>query len=222
MISPALLTGSAIWPWVALVLLGVYHGVNPGMGWLFAVARGFQEGKRRAVIEALIPIGIGHEGSLIVVVALVSVAEFVAAPEVLRIVGAVALILFGLFKLVKPRSHLRFAGGMRLSRPDLTVWAFLMSTAHGAGLLLFPVLLALPTATLDQADDAISARIGETILTDAAALIVHTSATLIVMGIIALVVYDKVGLSVLRRAWVNLDTIWAIAVIAAGIITMVT
>lgn len=216
-----ILSAHALWPWVALVLLGAYHGVNPGMGWLFAVARGFQEGKRRAVLEALIPIAVGHESSVTLAVFLVSAFEFVAAPDVLRLVGAIALILFGLFKLVRPRSHFRWVG-MHVSRLDLVVWSFLMSTAHGAGLMLFPILVALPTAALDRADEAPGAVLGATVVTDLGAVMVHTIATLVVMGTIALIVYDKVGLGVLRRAWVNLDTIWAVAVMGAGVFTLVT
>jgi len=210
-----------LWPWLALVLLGAYHGVNPGMGWLFAVARGFQEGKRRAVIESLIPIAVGHESSVTLAVFLVSAFELVAAPQILRIVGAVALIGFGVYKLAKPLSHPRWVG-MRVSRLDLVLWSFLMSTAHGAGLMLFPILMALPTAALDRADEAPGAALGATVVTDLAAVIVHTGATLIVMGAVALIVYDKVGLGVLRRAWVNLDTIWAVAVMGAGLVTLVT
>jgi len=210
-----------LWPWVALVLLGVYHGVNPGMGWLFAVARGFQQGDRRAVLEALIPIAAGHESSVTLTVALVSAFEFVAAPQLLRAVGAVVLILFGLFKLLKPGVHPRWVG-MRVSRLDLVAWSFLMSTAHGAGLMLFPILMALPTAALDNADSAPQAALGATVVTDLAAVVIHTTATMLVMGAIALIVYDKVGLSILRRAWVNLDALWAVAVMGAGVFTLVT
>ncbi|HVC34832.1 MAG TPA: hypothetical protein VNL16_15075 [Chloroflexota bacterium] len=203
------------------MLLGVYHGVNPGMGWLFAVARGFQQGDRRAVLEALIPIAAGHESSVTLTVALVSAFEFVAAPQLLRAVGAVVLILFGLFKLLKPGVHPRWVG-MRVSRLDLVAWSFLMSTAHGAGLMLFPILMALPTAALDNADSAPQAALGATVVTDLAAVVIHTTATMLVMGAIALIVYDKVGLSILRRAWVNLDALWAVAVMGAGVFTLVT
>lgn len=211
----------SLWPWVALGLLGAYHGINPGMGWLFAVARGFQERSRRAILEALVPIAIGHEASVALAVALVSAVEFVAAPQVLRVVGAAALIAFGLYKLLRPRSHPRWVG-MRISRVDLFVWSFLMSTAHGAGLMLFPILMILPTASLDDVEDAARASIGTTAVTDLAAVLVHTAMTLLVMAVVAVVVYDRIGLGVLRRAWVNLDTVWAVAVTGAGVLTLLT
>lgn len=211
----------SLWPWAALALLGAYHGINPGMGWLFAVARGFQEGRRRAVVESLLPIAVGHEASVALAVAFVSAVELVAAPQVLRLTGAAALIAFGLYKLVRPRSHPRWVG-MRISRLDLFIWSFLMSTAHGAGLMLFPILMALPTAGLDTVEDAARASLGATAVTDLAAVIVHTSATLLVMATVAVVVYDRIGLSILRRAWVNLDTIWAVAVTGAGVLTLLT
>src|SRR5262249_47259513 len=132
----------AVWPWATLALLGAFHGGNPAMGWLFAVALGFQQKSRRAVVRALLPIAVGHEGAI----GLVGVFQLLASPDVLRIVGAAALIAFGAYKLLRPRSHPRWVG-MQLSLFDLVVWSFLMSTAHGAGLMLVPVLLGLPTAT---------------------------------------------------------------------------
>src|SRR5919206_1235287 len=128
------------WPWLTVAALGAYHGVNPAMGWLFAVALGLQERRRAAVLRSLLPIAIGHEASVALVVGLVYVAQIVAAADVLRAVGAVALVAFGIYKLLKPRSHPRWVG-MRVSLRDLVVWSFLMSSAHGAGLMLFPVLL---------------------------------------------------------------------------------
>ncbi|MBV9354493.1 MAG: hypothetical protein JO023_03090, partial [Chloroflexi bacterium] len=131
------------WPWVSLAVLGAYHGLNPAMGWLFAVALGFQQRSRRAVVGALPFLAFGHEASIAIVVVLVGGAQAFVSPQAIRPVGAVALIAFGVFKLLKPRSHPRWVG-MRVSAWDLVVWSFLMSTAHGAGLMLFPVLLGLP------------------------------------------------------------------------------
>src|SRR5918992_1184808 len=130
-----------VWP---LVVLGLYHGVNPAMGWLFAVALGLQERRRSAVLRALPFIAVGHEASVAVVVALVSGLQLVAAPDLLRIGGAAALIAFGAFKFLKPRSHPRWVG-LRVSARELALWSFLMSTAHGAGLMLFPVLIGEPS-----------------------------------------------------------------------------
>jgi hypothetical protein len=201
------------WPWLALVALGAYHGLNPGMGWLFAVALGLLRGTRRAVLDALLPIAIGHELSVGVVVALVALTRALEVPDV-RPVGAVALVLFGVYKLRKPLAHPRWVG-MQVSRRDLVVWSFLMSSAHGAGLMLFPVLLGLPAA--QHAEDPLP-----TGIQDLAAVGLHTLAMLLTMGTIALVVYERLGVAVLRKAWVNLDVIWSVAVIAAGLATLFT
>ncbi len=218
------LVHSDLWPWVALAILGAYHGINPAMGWLFAVALGLQRRSRRAVLFALPAIAFGHEASITLTVALVSAAEFVVSPDLLRIASALLLVAFGVWKLARPRMH-RTRLGMQVGPLDLVVWSFLMSTAHGAGLMLFPIVLGLPTQV--GLDDAIHARletalIPETALVGAAAVMVHSLAMLVVMGTIALVVYEKAGLAILRRAWVNLDLVWGGAITAAGLVTLFT
>jgi hypothetical protein len=209
-----------VWPWLAaLGALGVYHGLNPAMGWLFAVALGLQERRRSAVLRALPLIALGHEASVVLVVLLVTGLQFVAAPDVLRLVGALALIAFGAFKFMKPRSHPRWVG-MRVSARELALWSFLMSTAHGAGLMLFPVLVGLPgTGGHDHASEVLS---GVSAVTDVAAVLVHTTAMLVAMGLVAILVYDKLGLGVLRKAWLNLDRLWAVAVVGAGALALFT
>jgi hypothetical protein len=197
--------------WLALAALGAYHGVNPAMGWLFAVALGLQERRRAAVLRSLLPIAVGHEASVALVVGLVYVAELVAAADVLRVAGAVALVLFGAYKLLKPRSHPKWVG-MRVSRWDLVVWSFLMSSAHGAGLMLFPVVLH------NELDGINTASAAENLL----AVSLHTTAMLVTMAAIALLVYEKLGVGVLRKAWLNLDAVWATAIIAAGAVTLFT
>src|ERR1700688_1217626 len=131
------------WPWAALVLLGAYHGVNPGMGWLFAVARGMQEGSRRAVFSSLLPIAIGHEASIVIVVIAVSLTEQFLPPFLIRLIAALVLVSFGVFKLARPRTHLG-GFGMRVGFAGLAGWPFLMATAHRGGLVRGPVLRGLP------------------------------------------------------------------------------
>jgi hypothetical protein len=212
---------SSAWPWLALVLLGAYHGINPGMGWLFAVALGLQEKSRKAVLQALLPIALGHAVSIALVVAIVGGVEAFAPPRALRTGGAVALIAFGLFKLAKPRLHPRWVG-MRIGAGELAVWSFLMATAHGAGLMLFPVLIALPPSAHAGHAGHMHHVAGGTIARDGAAVLVHTAAMLLVMAAVALVVYEKLGLAILRKAWINLDLVWAVAIIAAGLFTLFT
>lgn len=211
---------SVLAPWLAIAVLGAFHGLNPAMGWLFAVALGFQRKSRAAVVRALLPIALGHEGSIGLTVALLGALQVVAAPETIRIVGAVALVGFGLFKLLQPRAHPRWVG-MQVTWFDLVVWSFLMSTAHGAGLMLVPVLLGLPAPT-DPSDvlPAVGGLNLATVAQDGAAVFLHTGAMLIVMGAVALLVYDRLGLAVLRRAWLNVDRIWGVAVVAAGVMTL--
>ena len=208
------------WPWFALVVLGAYHGLNPGMGWLFAVVLGLQERRRTAVLRALPPIALGHEASIGLVAALLALAQAVAAADLLRPVSAVVLIGFGIFKLARSQWHPRWVG-MRVSGRDLVVWSFLMSSAHGAGLMLVPVLLGLP-APAAAADLPTIGLASQTIIQDAAAVLVHTLAMLVVMGAVALLVYEKLGVDVLRRAWLNVDLLWAAAVLGAGVVTFFT
>jgi hypothetical protein len=207
------------WPWASLVVLGAYHGLNPAMGWLFAVALGFQERSRRAVVRALPFLAFGHEASIAIVVLLVGGASALVSPQVIRPVGAAALIAFGGFKLLRPRAHPRWVG-MRVSAWDLVVWSFLMSTAHGAGLMLFPVLLGLPGP--GNFDDLGLQPGAVTVVEDAAAVLLHTAAMLLAMLAISLLVYEKLGVSVLRRAWLNLDALWAVVVVGAGVVTLFT
>lgn len=131
---------SESWPWLTLAVLGAYHGLNPAMGWLFAVALGLQEQRRGAVLQALPPIALGHAVAIALAVLVVGIAQIVVPLDVLSYVFGGALILFGLYKLVR-RKHPRWVG-MRVGFWDLTVWSFLMASAHGAGLMLIPVLLS--------------------------------------------------------------------------------
>src|SRR3954454_20510584 len=129
-----------LWPSILLALLGAYHGLNPAMGWLFAVSLGMQEGDRKAVLRALPPIALGHEASIVLVAALVIGLGVITDPSVLHFGAGIALVLFGIFRFVKPRAHFRWTK-VRVNRRELTWWSFLMSTAHGAGLMVAPVLI---------------------------------------------------------------------------------
>jgi hypothetical protein len=214
------------WPWVLMALLGAYHGLNPAMGWLFAVALGMQERHRRGVVRALGPIALGHELAIVVVAGIVLGLGLVADASALHLGAGVALIAFGLFRFAKPRAHPRWTT-MRVSRGELTWWSFLMSSAHGAGLMVAPVLLGggrteeAAAASSDHAlamvqDGAMSIPAG------ALAIALHVGAMVVVMGVVALVVYEKVGVAVLRKAWVNLDGVWAGAFVVAGVVTLLT
>ena len=130
------------WQYLALAGLGAFHGLNPGMGWLFAVAIGLQERSRRALLRALPPIAAGHALSILVVAGLVTVLRSLIATRAVAIGGGLVLVGFGLWRALSDR-HFRWAG-MRLSAPQLASWSFLMSSVHGAGLMLIPVLVTGP------------------------------------------------------------------------------
>jgi hypothetical protein len=203
--------------WLTLAGLGVYHGVNPAMGWLFAVSRGMQERSRRAVLRSLVPIAIGHEASIALVALLVLGLSTTTDPMELRIGAAAALVGFGIFRFIKPRAHFRWTS-MRVSDRELGMWSFLMSTAHGAGLMIAPVILGLQARQGSHDDMAMLS--GGPLDIAAVGLAVHVLAMVAVMGAIAFVVYERVGLQILRRAWLNTDQVWAGAFVLAGLVTL--
>ncbi len=196
--------------WPVLFLLGVYHGINPGMGWLFAVARGMQEHRARAVAWSLPPIALGHALSIGVVVLLAGLAQVALPLTYIRIGVAVALMGLGLYKLIRSR-HFHW-GGMRAGFRELTIWSFLMASAHGAGLMVLPVVLAGPHAHHHATAQGVANGVWATLI--------HTLGYLTVTAAVALLVYQKFGLALLRRAWFNLDLIWAIALVATGCIAL--
>ena len=211
--------------WLTLAGLGAYHGVNPAMGWLFAVSRGMQERSRRAELRSLVPIAIGHEMSIALVAALVVGLEVVTDSSTLRIVAAAVLFGFGIFRFVKPRAHFRWTS-MRVSDRELTLWSFLMSTAHGAGIMVAPVLIGLQ-GTIDRSgakahDQADLGLLGASLGVGAVGIALHVAAMLAVMGVVAIVVYERLGLKVLRTAWLNTDRLWAAAFVLAAFITLLS
>jgi hypothetical protein len=211
-----------LWPWAALFLLGAYHGVNPGMGWLFAVALGMQQESASAVWQALVPIAAGHFVAIGLVVAAAAIAGAVLPLLYVKIAAACVLFGFGIYRLMR-KSHPRW-GGMQIGFRDLCIWSFLMASAHGAGFMLLPILLKMSAlhAAADVGDSAHHLHMlgFATPWTSPIALLVHTLGYLLVTGLIAYVVYEKVGLEVLRKSWLNLDLIWAVALIATAGFTL--
>lgn len=207
--------------WTALLLLGAWHGANPGMGWLFAVALGMQEKSSRAVWRSLAPIAAGHALSIGAVVFLAALAGMVLPLADLRIAVAAILFALGVYRLMRHR-HPR-GGGMQVSFGDLAVWSFLMASAHGAGLMLLPVLLQISPAA-HAAGGHIGAHQHPAVMggatTNLLAVTVHTAGYLIVTGAIAWLVYEKLGLSLLRKAWLNMDLIWSAALIVTGCVVL--
>ncbi len=198
--------------WATLFTLGAYHGINPGMGWLFAVALGMQERRRAVVWRTLLPLAAGH-ALAIVVALLVAAALGVLLPlGALKLLVAALLVVFGGIKLVRAR-HPRY-GGMQMSLGQLTIWSFLMASAHGAGLMVLPVTLGADPTSGSMLPAAGGPLAGLT------ATVVHTAGYLLVTGLVAVVVYERFGVRFLRRAWINLDLIWAVALIVTGVATV--
>lgn len=191
----------------ALAGLGAFHGVNPGMGWLFAVALGLQERARTALLRALPAIAAGHFASVGIAAVAIMLTGSVVATHAFAIGGGAVLVGYGLWRLLSQR-HFRWVG-MRVSAWQLAAWSFLMASIDGAGLMLFPVLgPARSTGLADAAAHAVEATA------------VHTLAMIAVAGAVALLVYEILGVSILRRGWINLDRIWAFALIGAGVATV--
>lgn len=207
-IHPELLTS-----WLAMLGFGAYHGLNPGMGWLFALSVGLQRKSEKAIWLSLGPIALGHALSIGLVATIVSAAGHVVSLATLQLLTACFLLGFGAFKLTTYYRHPRWVG-MRVGMRDLFFWSFLIAVAHGAGLMVAPVLIGLmadsglPEITLS----------GGTLLV--LAVCVHTGAMLAVMGFVAWIIYRKLGLRFLRKSWVNFDLIWAVALLVVGALAL--
>jgi uncharacterized membrane protein len=206
--------------WNAMLILGAYHGINPGMGWLFAVALGMQAGNVRGVWCALPPVALGHALAVGVILALASVAQMLVPLATLKIVVAGCLLMLGSYRLWKHR-HPRF-GGMRVGFRDLTLWSFLMASAHGAGFMVLPFVMALPAHVLASGHQHAGPVVAGTAVPSIGLIAVgiHTFAYLTTTAVIAQVVYRKLGLKLLRTAWFNMDWMWAGALIVTGILVL--
>jgi hypothetical protein len=206
-----------IFPWTTLVALGAFHGVNPGMGWLFAVALGMQERRRSAVLRALVPLGVGHALAVAGAVGIALAIGTVIPLGWLRWPIAGVLVSLGVLRFFRHR-HPRWAG-MRVSMGGLTVWSFLMATAHGAGLMVVPVFLGMSMSGAGQhAHHAHTAGMGAGAAFFATGL--HAVGYLAVTAIVAVLVFEKLGVGILRRAWFNLDLIWSASLVATGTLTL--
>lgn len=210
-------------PWLSLLVLGAAHGINPAMGWLFAVGRGLQVRDRRAVWRALGPLAVGHALAIAAAVALALALGQVLPARWLRWLVVTALIAAGIDGMVRHR-HVSL-GGMRVGARELATWSFLMASAHGAGLMVLPFVLgagsrgmsamlhhghAMPVLAAGMAIDPLGIT----------APLIHTAGYLAVTATLALVVYEKVGLGILRRAWVNVNVLWAAALIVSGVVML--
>ena len=202
---------AALWPWLTLAGLGTFHGVNPAMGWLFAVALGLHRGSHRVVLLSLLPIAIGHAVAVAIVAAAVVSLGILVDQQTIRYVAGALLVGWAVYHAVYGHRH-RVRFGMRAGMMGLGLWSFLMATAHGAGLMLVPVLIPLCLAATPAKEITAAGSLPVSL----AAIGVHTLAMLTVTGTIAIVVYERLGLGFLRRGWINFDWLWTAALVAAG------
>jgi hypothetical protein len=204
-----------LWPWLALVGLGLFHGVNPAMGWLFAVALGLNRHSRKIVLLSLVPIALGHAASVAAVLAAVLALGLIIDHTSLMRLGALVLIGWALWHALYGHRR-RVRVGLQTGLAGLALWSFLMASAHGAGLMLIPVVVPLCLSAAPAQELTATGSIPIAL----AALGVHTATMLATIGLIAVVVYNFVGVAFLRRGWVNLDLIWTAALVVSGAILL--
>jgi hypothetical protein len=212
---------SDLWPWLAVFGLGIFHGINPAMGWLFAVALGLQEQRRVAVFRALPPMVLGHALSIAIIIAVVLLTRVSLPHRSLKIAAAAILFAFGFYRLLRSR-HPNWVG-MRVGFGDLSLWSFVMASAHGAGLMLVPFFLGSPAT--HEADHhgshhgtAFADFSAPSLL--AASVAVHTLGYLLATAVAATLVYEKLGVAILRRAWFNIDLAWMLALMITCVFTL--
>jgi hypothetical protein len=199
-----------IWPWLTYAGLGAFHGLNPAMGWLFAVALGLHRQSRAIVMASLVPIAIGHAASITLVAGLLITADTLIPHNLVRIGSGLLLLAWAAYHWRFAHRH-RVRFGMQVGLWGLAVWSFLMATAHGAGLMLWPVLMASCTSTTSS-----GVAFGAPFPTALAGVGLHALAMLITTALVAALIYEWFGLSILRRAWLNVDVLWMLSLLVTG------
>jgi len=202
-----------VWPWLALAGLGLFHGLNPAMGWLFAVALGLHRGNRRIVLLSLVPITVGHAAAVAAALVAVLALGLVIEPTALLRLAALVLIGWAAWHALYGHQR-RVRVGMQTGLLGLVLWSFLMASAHGAGLMLIPAL-----APICGSAPAAGATLGVPLAL--AALGVHSAAMLAAIAAVSLIVYDWAGVDFLRRGWINLDLIWVAVLATCGVILLI-
>jgi hypothetical protein len=207
--------------WLAVVASGLYHGVNPGMGWPLAVSAGLMGHSRRDVVMALAPLAVGHLASMLVILLpFAAMTALLDWQHEIRIGASLAVIAFGVFRLINKRHPRALA---RIRPTQLALWSFVVATAHGAGLMLLPIYLGLcSTEDLDAAHQASFMLMAQSSVTAVLVSLVHTLSMVTAGGVIALLVYGWLGLKFLSRSWFNLDYVWAMSLILIGAIGLLT
>lgn len=199
-------------PWLVLAGLGAFHGLNPAMGWLFAVGLGLQRDSRRVLWLSLLPIALGHAVSIAVVVAIVLALGTMIDQSLLQKLAGALLLGWAAYHALYGHRH-RVRVGMRTGMAGLGLWSFLMATSHGAGLMLVPVLIPLCLAATPARELTAAGSLPISL----AAIALHMAAMLSVTAAIAAAVFEWFGLAFLRRGWINLDALWIAALAVTGL-----
>ena len=210
---------SPAWLWLAVVASGLYHGVNPGMGWPLAVSAGLMERSPRALVMALWPLTVGHLLAMLLIILpfalLVTLLEW---RQQIQIGASLLVIGFGVFRLVNRRHPRALA---RIRPTQLGLWSFVVAIAHGAGLMLLPIYLGLCRASdLDRGHEAAGALINANLSMAVLVSVIHSFAMIMAGGILAWLVYRYLGLKFVSRSWFNLDATWAFSLILVGALSL--
>ena len=205
--------------WLAVVASGLYHGVNPGMGWPLAVSAGLMERSSRALIAALWPLAVGHLlAMLVLILPFALLAALVEWQQQIRIGASFLVIAFGIFLLINPRHPRALA---RIPPTQLGLWSFTVAIAHGAGFMLVPIYLGLCRAAgLDSGHEAAGALINGNLVMAVLVSLVHGAAMIAAGGVFAWLVYRYLGLKLVSRSWFNLDTTWALSLVLVGALSL--
>lgn len=205
--------------WLAVVGSGVYHGLNPGMGWPLAVSAGLMDKSRRALIGALVPLAIGHFLAMTgILLPFAAVSALVTWQREIRIAAGLLVIAVGFYLLVN-RRHPRFLA--RIGPAHLTLWSFAVALAHGAGLMLLPIYLNLCRAEdLDAGHVAARTLMGRNLITALEVSVVHAGAMIAAGGLMAVAVYEWLGPTFISKSWFNLDSVWPLSLILVGAISL--
>ena len=201
--------------WLALAGLGAFHGLNPAMGWLFAVALGLHRQSRAMVYLSLVPIAVGHALSVALVGAAFVLAGLTVNAQALGLLCGLLLMGWGLYHWgYRHRHRVRF--GMHSGLAGILLWSFLVATAHGAGPMLWPILMPVcfPSGVTSGGSEPAELAL--------AGVMVHSAAMLAVTAMIACMVHEWLGVGILRRVWINLDAVWTVALLAAGALLLMT
>jgi hypothetical protein len=205
--------------WLAVIVSGLYHGVNPGMGWPLAVSAGLMERSSRALAAALWPLSVGHLlAMLAMILPFALLVALVERQRQIQIGASLLVIGFGVFRLVNRRHPRALA---RIRPTQLGLWSFAVAIAHGAGLMLVPIYLGLcRAADLDRSHAAagvlINANPGMAVLVSS----VHSVAMIAAGGSLAWLVYRYFGVKFVSRSWFNLDATWALSLILVGALSL--